>query len=124
MTPFASVSLIKRNGSTVFRPPRKERPNDATQARKSASRHWRRSIADGDTLVRIFVVREREGRMEIAEQTPGAAGWTSHFTQPADAAKLPHIAACMAELGIDPNDAPPVVPDVLEINGFIYRREI
>jgi hypothetical protein len=124
MTPYASVALIKRGNAIVFKPPRKERPTTPTQARKAASRFWRGSLDEGDTLAKIFVVREFAGRLEIAEQTHGLTGWTQYITASPDAAKHSHLAACMKELGIEPSAALPPVPDVLEINGFIYRRDI
>lgn len=124
MTPFASVALIKRNGSTVFKPPRKERPSEATQARKAASRFWRGSLAEGDALLKIFVIREVGGRLEIAEHSTQLTGWTRYVSAIQDAAKHSHLAACMGELGIEPGDASPAMPDIIEINGFVYRRDI
>ena len=127
MTPYASLALIRRNGAIVFRPPRKERPDDITQARKAAFRYWRSSLTGDDVLVKVIVMREFAGNLEISER--GASDdirspWTQYETNPQAEAKEPHLAACMAELGIDPSATPASVPDVLEINGFIYRREI
>lgn len=123
MTPFASVALFRRDGKTVFKPPRKERPNDITQARKAAMRYWS-GAANGDTLLRVFVVREYGGMLEISESEGAGKPWLMRADAPSTAAREPHLAAAMAELGVDPTDAMPPVPDALVINGFTYRREI
>lgn len=123
MTPFASVALFKRNGTIVFRPARKERPDSATHARKAAMRHWRGMASKGDQLVRVIVAREFDGRLEIAERTPAERAW-KEFNIDIAQANEPHLAAIMAELGIDRDAAPPTVPDVLVINGHTYRRDI
>lgn len=126
MTPYASVALFKRNGTIVFRPARKERPTDISQARKAAMRHWR-SVADKDKLLRVIVAREFGGKLEISERQDGTGRekpWTDFTADLSDAAREPHLAACMAELGIDPNEAPPPMPDVIVINGCTYRRDI
>lgn len=124
MTPFASVALFRRNGSVVFKPPRKESPSDITQARKAAMRHWSGSAANGDELVKIVVIRENSGVIEVSERQVNRREWVSYNAEPARTAKEPHLAAAMAELGIDPMSAPPSVPDTLIINGLVYRREI
>lgn len=123
MTPFASVALIRRDGEIVFRRPRKERPEIATQARKAAARFWTRSSRE-DALVKLVVLRERAGIIEIAERRAGERDWTEYTASPADAAREPHLAACLGEIGISADHAPPPVPDVLIINGFTYRRDI
>lgn len=123
MTPYASVALFRRNGSVVFKPPRKERPDDITQARKAAFRHWRSSLTGDDTLVKVIVVREFGGVFEIAERIPAERAWREYTASPASITE-PHLAAIMAELGIDREAAPPTVPDVLIINGQTYRRDI
>jgi hypothetical protein len=124
VTPFASVALIRRNGSVVFKPPRKERPDDLTQARKAAVRYWRGNLAAGDALVKVIIVREFAGKLEISESAR-AGSWIGNVAEIATAAREPHIAACLGELGIDATaDAAPAVPDVLTINGFTYRRDI
>lgn len=127
MTPFASVALFKRAGKMTFKPPRKERSDTATQARKSAIRFWRGNIGGDDVLSRVIVVREFGGMLEISERS-GTIGaerpWTEYSLDLSAAAQAPHLAACMKEIGIDAIDIPPAVPDVLVINGFTYRREI
>lgn len=127
MTPYASVALIRRNGGIVFRPPRKERPDDITQARKAAFRHWRRSLATADVLVKVFVVREFDGKLEISERASADGRdkpWMQYGSEISTAAREPHLAACMSELGISAEDETPAVPDVLVINGHTYRRDI
>lgn len=123
MTPYASVALFRRDGALSFRPPRKERSGDMTQARKSAMRYWSGVTTNGDKLTKIALVREISGRVEISERTT-AGSWVRTDMEIAQAAKNAHLKACLAELGIDPQSAPPSVPDVLTINGFVYRREI
>lgn len=127
MTPFASVALYRRDGKIVFKPPRKERPDNITQARKAAARHWRSLASNGDVLVKVIVLREFLGKLQISERGHNSGHdnpWVSYEAEPFAAAKEPHLAACMAELGIDATAAPPAVPDVLVINGFTYRRDI
>lgn len=127
MTPYASVALFRRNGSIVFKPPRKERPEELTQARKAAARHWRASATNGDVLVKVVVMREFAGNMEISERVIADGRdmpWVYFEQNPAASARSPHLAACMVELGIDASGEPPDVPDVLVINGFRYRRDI
>lgn len=125
MTPFASVALYRRDGAVVFKTPRKERPNDITQARKAAVRYWRGRATNGDAMVRVFVIREYAGRLEISEREDAERqDWKSYNSEIAAAAKEPHLSAAMVELGIDTAAAPPSVPDVLVINGFTYRRDI
>ena len=124
MTPFASVALIRRDGEVVFRRPRKERPEIATQARKAAARFWNRMLKDGDALIKLVVLRERAGIIEIGERPTGERDWTEYTASPADAAREPHLLACLGEIGISADHAPPPVPDVLVINGATYRREL
>jgi len=127
MTPFASVALFNRDGAVRFRPPRKEPCQDKTQARKSASRFWRGNIIEPDVLTKIILVQQAGRLIQIAER-PTVNGqdrpWVEYRIDHAEAIKAPHVAACLAELGIDPASAPPPMPDTLEINGVIYRREI
>ena len=124
MTPFASVALFRRNGEIVFKPPRKERPADLTQARKAAARYWTGNTASGDTLTKVILARESAGKLEISEREPRQRAWTSHVVEIAAAIREPHLAAAVDELGIDASAAPPPVPDVLVINGYTYRRDI
>jgi hypothetical protein len=124
MTPFASVALFKRSGEIVFKPPRKERPADLTQARKAAMRFWSGNLSSGDVLVKVILLREFAGRLEISEGTGEGKPWICYAETPANAARVIHLSAAMAELGIDPNAEPATVPDVLVINGLTYRRDI
>ncbi|TIR70166.1 MAG: hypothetical protein E5X15_26510 [Mesorhizobium sp.] len=124
MTPFASVALFRRNNGVVFKPPRKERPEDTTQARKAAMRYWAGHITAPDVLVKVILVREFAGKLEISERGPNDTNWIGYDREIKGAEGEPHIAACMAELGIDASMAMPPLPDVLNINGFVYRREI
>lgn len=123
MSRFASVALFKRDGNIVFRPARKEASPTKTQARKSASRFWNGNIVEPDKLTRLLVV-EMCGQMVDVSERGHARNWIEYSLTPAEAAKQAHLAACLGELGIDPAAAPPPMPDVLEINGVIYRREI
>lgn len=123
MTPYASVALIRREGQTVFRRPRKERPDTATHARKAAARFWTRT-SKGDTLVKVIVVREFNGAIEIAERADGERDWNEYTASVQEATREPHLAACLGEIGIDASFAAPSVPDVLVINGHTYRRDI
>lgn len=126
MTPFASVAMFKRAGKTMFLPPRKELVADATQARKAASRYWNNRITGDDVLTRVVLVRASGPLIEISERAYTAAGpsrnWLTYTADAADA--VGHIRACLAELGVDPERAPPPMPETLEINGILYRREI
>jgi len=127
MTPFASVALFRRNGGTVFKAPRKEPSSHKTQARKSASRFWRGNIVEPDVLTKIVLVQHDGRTVHVAERATVAGQdrpWVEYRLDADTALKTQHIAACMSELGIDPADVPPPMPDVLEINGVIYRREI
>lgn len=127
MTPFASVALIRRLNGVVFKPPRKERPTEVTQARKAAARYWRAGLVTGDTLVKLIVLREYAGRLQISERGHNNGHdkpWVEYDMDVSAAVREPHLAACLAELGVDPARAAPPMPDVLEVNGIIYRREI
>ncbi|MGJ5032290.1 hypothetical protein ACQR1I_36010 [Bradyrhizobium sp. HKCCYLS2038] len=127
MTPFASVALFRRDGATVFKAPRKEPSGHKTQARKSASRFWRGNIGGADVLTKIVLVQQSGSAIQIAERATVNGQdrpWVEYRLDHAEALKAPHLAACLAELGVDPSAAPPAMPDVLEINGVIYRREI
>ncbi len=127
MTPFASVALFRRNGGTVFKAPRKEPSAHKTQARKSASRFWSGNITSPDVLAKIVLVQCSGRLVEIAERATVNGQdrpWVEFRLDHAEAIKSPHIAACLSELGVDPASAPPPMPDVLEINGVIYVRQI
>lgn len=126
MTPFASVALYVRRGSVVFKPPRKEREVVATQARKAAARYWRAKTTLGDRLAKVILVREVSGHIEISERAANTTSdnpWRTYMTSGASVSEA-HIAACLSELGIDHLRAQPTMPDVLEINGVIYRRDV
>lgn len=125
MTPYVSVALYRRADKIVFKPPRKERPDSLTQARKSATRHWSAAAGDADRLVKVIVMREFGGNLEISERAAGnEKQWVEYQAGLQDAATEPHLAAALSELGLDPDAAPPPVPDILVINGFTYRRDI
>ena len=128
MTPFASIALFRREGRMTFKNARKEASDEGTQARKSAARYWNGYITDPDKLMKVIVGRVRPGSaiIDIAERSmlrPREA-WVEYALDLTDAMKQPHLANLIAELGIDPATARPPLPDVLEINGAIYRREI
>ena len=129
MTLFVSVPLFKRAGQMTFRPPRKEVSDSSTHARKTAARFWAAAIREPDKLAKVFVVSANSLKITIAERSFTATGnrwnpWVEYTMTPAEAAAQPHLAVCLAELCIDPAKAPPPLPDVVEINGAIYRREI
>lgn len=124
---FASVALIKRKDGIVFKAPRKEPSDTATQARKSAARFWNGNVAAPDVLTKIIVVNAVGPTTIISERPANGRRdqpWVEYRRQHRDAAKQSHVAACLNELGIDVNAAPPAMPETLEINGVIYRREI
>ncbi|NJL06829.1 MAG: hypothetical protein HC900_00135 [Methylacidiphilales bacterium] len=124
MTSFASVALISRGGKTVFRPPRREIVTNATQARKSASRHWSTTSAQpGDRLLRVFVVSVEGRAVVVAERTPGTRGWKAQHVVLREALHWPHIAAALDELGFDASAGADVPPHALVINGWTYRRD-
>lgn len=127
MSLFASVALIKRKDGIVFKAPRKEPSNTMTQARKSAARFWNGNIAAPDVLQKIVVVNTTGPHTIISERATNGGRdqpWVEYRRHHRDAAKLSHVAACLNELGIDLDAAPPPMPETLEINGVIYRREI
>lgn len=124
MTPFASVALFKRNGNVVFRPPRREHQDNITQARKAASRYWAGRAKDGEALHRVMLVREIGGKLDVSDRLADGRDWRSYELEPSIASREPHLLAVMAELGINPGEAPPLMPDVLTINGYTYRRDI
>ncbi len=126
MTTHVSVALFRRNGQMTFKPPRKEAGDNVTQARKSAARFWRGNIQDPDKLDRIVVVTTAGSVVTVSERNAKSdrSKWVETRMTPRQASGFPHIAACLAELGVDPNRTPPEIPDVLEINGIVYRREI
>jgi hypothetical protein len=127
MTPFASVAVFRREGKLTFKPPRKEPHENVTQARKSAARFWRGNIAEPDKLAKVVLVQVSGSTVQIAERAANAGHdrpWLVYHRQVQEAFGEAHIAACLAELGVDPQVAPAAMPDILEINGVIYRREI
>ena len=129
MTLFVSVPLFRRNGQSTYRAPRKEASGSSTHARKTAARFWNAAVREPDKLLKVFVVSADGYRVSVSERSFTATGnrwnpWIEQIMTPVQAAAHPHLAACLAELGIDPSKAPPPMPDVLEINGVIYRREI
>lgn len=125
MTTFASVALFRRDGKMTFRPARREAGTTATQARKSAARHWRNVIAEPDKLITVMTVSVSGNVAAISERRMSSPRqpWLEYST-PLPEITQPHVLACISELGIDHTAAPPAMPDVLEINGYIYRRDI
>ena len=123
MTSFATVALFRRNGQMTFRPAVKQVQDNLTQARKSSARLWQGAIKAPDKLVRIIVVHGDAQRIGLSERTP-AGRWVETFIPATVAAEQPHLLACLKELGIDPGTVPPPLPDVIEINGVIYRRDL
>jgi len=128
MTTFASVALFSRDGRMTFRPPRKEASDTVTQARKSAARHWNNAIKLPDKIGKVILVSHRRGTsiIDLSERDmrkPRSA-WIDYSLEIVDAIRQANIQACMIELGITPDTAPPPLPDILTINGAIYRREI
>ena len=123
MRAFATVALFRRNGVMTFRPPTKLVLDNLTQARKSAARHWQGVIREPDRLARIIVMHGDGQRMGISERSV-AGRWVETFIPATVAAEQPHLAACMKELNIDPGAVPPAMPDVIEINGVTYRRDL
>lgn len=124
---YASVALFRRNGQTTYRAPRKEPFEQQAQARKAAAKYWRGNIQEPDRLERVVLVNVDRSMVHVAERARNASSgrpWTEHTMQIAQAFEHPHLAACLNEIGVDLESAPAVMPDVLEINGLIYRREI
>lgn len=127
MTLFASVALFQRGGKIVFKAPRKEPNTNRTQARKSAARYWRGNIAEPDVLSKVILVQACGDAITVSERAVNAGRdkpWTDIRLHPKEAAKQAHLAACLTELGVDPEAVPPPLPETLEINGVVYRREI
>ncbi len=123
MTIFASVATFSRDGRLIFLPARKEMAISTTQARKSATIHWNRQ-EDGKTkLLRVYVVNAEGRSVTIAEHEPGRRGWRARRVSPKEAAKLPHLAAALAETGYDAQAVEEAPPPVLVINGWTYRRD-
>ena len=123
MTTFATVALFRRAGQMTFRQPVKQVQDNLTQARKSAARLWQGAIKAPDKLARIIVVHGDAQRIGLSERTP-AGRWVETFIPATVAAEQPHLAACLKELGIDLAGSPPPLPEVIEINGILYRRDI
>lgn len=127
MTLFASVALFKRNGGIVFKAARKEPNPNKTQARKSAARYWTGNIVEPDVLTKIVLVHSFGPLIHVSERATNSGRdrpWVEYQMQHADALKQTHLVACLTELGVDPQAAKPALPETLEINGVIYRREI
>lgn len=127
MTLFASVALFRRKDGIVFKAPRKEPSAEKTQARKSAARFWSGNIIEPDVLTKIILVSTFGQLIHVAERAANSGRdrpWVEFNLQHAEALKQPHLAACLAELGVDPGAASVPLPETLEINGVIYRREI
>lgn len=129
MTAFASVALFRREGQMTYRMPRKEAPDNETQARKASARYWNGVIRAPDKLVKTVLVRVRPGAADIVDiaerdMTRPRTPWVNFSLYTAEAMKQPHLAACLAELGVDVGALPPPLPDTLEINGAIYVRQI
>jgi hypothetical protein len=124
---YASVAIIRRNSAIVFRPPRKERPTDITQARKAAQRHWNATLKEGDVLEKVVLVREFDGRLEVSERARNAGKenpWVKFFLSAEVTDNAAHIVACIKELGLNSYSIFPAIPDTLIINGITYRREL
>lgn len=127
MSLFASVALFRRNNNIVFKAPRKEPNASNTQARKSAARYWNGNIVDPDVLTKIVLVKRAGQLIHIAERAVNSGRdrpWVEFKLQHAEAMKQPHVAACLSELGVTAESAAPILPETLEVNGIIYRREI
>lgn len=127
MTIYVSLALFKRAGQLTFRPPRKEAPGSLTQARKAAARFWSAAIVDPDKIQRVYVLSVNRGLIEVSECKPRGGRsnfWVSYTKQPGELAAESHMAAALTELGVDVESAPLPLPDVLEVNGVLYRREI
>lgn len=127
MTVFCSIAVFRRDGRPTYRHPRKEGFDNETQARKAASRYWNGNIQEPDRLLKIALVSVDRGIVRVAERMANASRdrpWVVTRMQLAEAAAQPHLAACLNELGVDLDALPPAMPDVLEINGVVYRREI
>lgn len=129
MTTFASVALFRRNGQVTFRAPMKQVQDNSTQARKSAARIWNSAVRSPDKILKVMVVSLSDVRSVIVHErafTSPSSRWVVTVMSATAAAEQPHLAACLKELGIDPAEAKasPSMPDVLEVNGVIYRREI
>ncbi len=126
MTAYASTCLFTRDEQMRFRKARREISTKETQARKSATRYWRNVILEPDALEKIVVVCVVAGSplIEIAERNPTGRDWHLSKMEIAAAAEEPHLMSCLDLLGVDPKASPPPMPDVLEINGFIYKREL
>lgn len=121
---FVSTALFRREGAVLFRPPRKEFHRDPTQARKAAARFWNGAVKAPDLLRKIILVSRHGEKIEVAERIASERRWQVDRMSPREAEDIPYLAACMTELGVDPHRAQPPMPDILEINGVIYRRDI
>lgn len=127
MTLYVSLALFRRASQDTFMPPRKEACDSLTQARKAAARYWTNRMTAGDKIQRIYVFSVSRGLIEVSECKPrdGRTNmWVNYMKQPGELAAEGHMAAALAELGVDVDRAPTPLPDVLEVNGVVYRREI
>ena len=120
---FSTVALFRRNGQMTFRQPVKQVQDNITQARKAAARFWGGAIKEPDKIIRVVVIHGDAQRIYLSERT-ATGRWVETVIPANVAAEQTHLAACMKELGIDHASAPPALPEVIEINGVIYRREI
>jgi len=124
---YASVCLFRRNGQTTYRAPRKEPFEQQAQARKAAAKYWRGNIQEPDKLDRVVLVNVDRSTVHVAERGKSASSgrpWVEHTMQIIEAMQQPHLSACLDELGVDTDNAPNALPEILEINGIVYRREI
>ncbi len=120
---YASVALFTRDGKKTFRQPRREPFTQQAQARKAAARYWRGRITAPDRLDSVFLVKVDRSIVSVAQRSRTASigrPWTECTMTFEQAASMPHIAACLAELGARKSDVG--MPDVLEINGVTYQR--
>lgn len=120
---ISSVALFQRNGQITFKRARKEASDEITHARKSASRFWRGNIAAPDRLLSVFTVHVSSGTAHIAERRMTGRAWITYAARVSEVTQ-PHILACINELGVDASKQPVGLPETLEINGIVYRREL
>lgn len=121
MTQFATVALFRRDGVLTYRPPLKLVLDNLTQARKSAARHWMGTIRNPDKVSRIIVLSGDSRTLSLSERA-ATGQWIETQIPTGVALQQAHLAACLPLLMIEKPQA--ALPDVLEINGAIYRREI
>lgn len=122
---FASTALIPDDGRLVAAEPRAEIGPSETQARKAASRFWNGPAGVG--AVSILVVERRDASIILHERPAGRRDRRPWRTTPmtiAAARAHPRIRSCLAMLGAPPDQAAAAMPETLEINGIVYRRDI